>query len=749
MSSDSSLELDGNLDVGECPDIKTVQSSYMESSKKNDFPVAQVSSLTKSIETQILNPKPESPTPPPPPPPPPPPLNEVTENPSTIKSNLIVDHSFSGISSISSASKTSEAKKNFIQKNIEKTKPKSTKTEYNTLDIKELGLEEELEVKKVPINVDERFYKYQNKVQQKVQSIAQELKEKEQKICTFQPDIKNQSQRRTNEQFIDQMKNFEKRKKEKIENLRSQKEIAIEEEVHKPTINPRSKEILAKKQEDQKPIHEKLYQQAKPQEKSPPKVEKKVKRKVEGGENHLYEDALRRAAKQPEVKTMVKEVQASTNSQLVLARKFMKEFQEVFANLNAESETISLDIAIKGLVSLNFIKNNPEHPKFSDEKALVDKLFKLIGAEDTVKILNLLKICLAIINIYIPSMTYSEDSSKSPFGSVIDGNYSLPKEQVVKVHKLFSLLHENRQISNQIIKEIKDPQTEQCSFKPQINPSSDTYAKSAQNRSGSVYSLKRENFLQEEKKKAQEKLEMLKKLKEEEEKRNCTFKPTLISKSMSKQEFSEKDRRKALYEKSKEISEKKKTQLEAVTEQKIEKDMVECTFAPRLERIKVKEEKDILYSKSVQQQLLRMQKAREEQDRKKTMLDRCEPGNNPKGNVNAKNLIRSPTDDSRSRTQEKMKLLDEHNDISNFPGITASNGLMLSDFYSFPTASDQPKQVEDEEIQLEVKLPNGKIKTLIIPPGSDKELRISMFIIENRLNEDVGSKLRESLLNIK
>ena len=97
-----------------------------------------------------------------------------------------------------------------------------------------------------------QFYKYQNKVQLKVQSIAQELKAKEQKICTFQPDIKTQRQRRTTEEFIDQMKDFEKKKKEKIENLRSQKEIAVEEEVHKPTINPRSKEILAKKQEEKK-----------------------------------------------------------------------------------------------------------------------------------------------------------------------------------------------------------------------------------------------------------------------------------------------------------------------------------------------------------------------------------------------------------------------------------------------------------------------------------------------------------------
>ena len=740
MSSDSSLDLDGNFDVGECPDIKTVQSSYMESSKKLDFPVAQTSSLFKSIENQVSKPEPQAP-------PPSIPILDF-EKSNQYQLNLRVENSFSVISSISSTSRASDSKKNFIKKNIDQTKPKLSKGENNTLDIKELGLEEELESKKPPIDVDERFYKYQNKVQLKVQSIAQELKAKEQKICTFQPDIKTQRQRRTTEEFIDQMKDFEKKKKEKIENLRSQKEIAVEEEVHKPTINPRSKEILAKKQEEKKTIYEKLYQQAKPPEKSPPKVEKKVKRKAEGFENHLYEDAMRRASKQPEVKSMVREVQASTNSQLVLARKFMKEFQEVFSALNGESEVISIEIATKGLVCLNFIRNNPEHPKFNDEKALVDKLFKLIGAEDFVKIINLLKICLAIINIYIPSMTHSLDSPKSPFGSIINGNYSLQKDEVIKVHKHFSLFFENFQLSNQVIREIKDSQAEQCSFKPQLNPSSEYYAKNAQKRSGSVYSLKRENFLQEEKRKAQEKLELIKKLREDEENRNCTFKPTLISKSMSKQEMVEKDRRKALYEMSKEIIEKKKSQLKAVAEQGMEKDMIECTFTPKLERIKVKEDKDVLNSKSVQQQLLRMQKAREEHERKKSMLERCGPGTQVKGATYGKNSIRSPTSDSKSRTQEKLKFLEGLNDVSPILSIPGSKGQILSDFYKFPNADNKSKVVEQEEIQLEVKLPNGKVKTLVIPPGSDKELRISMFIIENRLTEDMGLKLRESLLNI-
>jgi hypothetical protein len=487
--------------------------------------------------------------------------------------------------------------------------------------------------------------------------------------------------------------------------------------------------MLAKRQENQKTVFEKLYQQAKiaEKEKNSPKPEKKTAKK-ENFDNHLYEDALRRAAKPPEAKPAVKEVQTSLNSQLVLAKKFMKEFQEVFTALNGETESISLETARKGLVCLNFIRNNPEHPRHEEEKSLVEKLFSLIEAKDSVKIVNLLKICLAMINIYIPSMT-SQDSPRSPFGTMVDGNYSIFKEEVQKVHKLFSLFYENRQLSTQVIKEIS---TESYTFRPQLNPASESYAKQVQKRSGSVYSLKRENFLQEEKRKAQEKIEKIKKDREEEEKKNCTFKPNLISKSISKQELPEKDRRKALYEKSKEIIERKKEMTKAVEELGIEKDLAECTFAPRLERIKVKEEKDVLYSKSVQQQLIRMQRGREEQERKKNMLERL-PNKNFKGSV------RSPTGDKKSKTLETLKFFEQTSEIS----------PILASGIQYGIKENRPESPsEDEEIQLEVKLPSGKVKTLVIPPGADKELKLSMFIIENRLTEEMGLKLRESLLNI-
>lgn len=718
MSSSSSLDLEANLDIGESPIIKTVQSSYFESTKKHEIPISISPIPQESPKLTVPKIEPKK-----------------------------TDFSIDNISSISSTSKNSELGKNFIKKNIEITKKKVITPNLENLNILELGLEEEPEGKKCLVDVDQRFYKYQTKVQEKIQGLAKELKEKEQKICTFQPDVKSASQRRTTDQFLDQMKNFEKKKQDKIDALRVLKDTPKADDVHRPMINAKSKEILAKKGENQKPIFEKLYEKKKTEkkvpEKTPPKTQPRVTNKrSEPVEKILYEDALRRASKQPELKLPQKEVLASNNSQLVLAKKFMKEFQEVFVALNGETEFIDLELATKGLVCLNFIRNNSEHPKFEEEKVLVQKFFSLIGAVDSVKISNLLKICLATVNIYIPSMTIPQEQSLKPnLGCLIDSEYSATREEVTKVHKFFNVFYENRQLSNQVIKEINN---ENYSFKPQLTPSTQAFAKLAQQRSGSLYSIKREVFIQEEKKKAQEKIEKIKKEREEEEIKLCTFKPTLISKSLSKKEFTEKDRRQVLYDKSKEINEKKKVQIQNLAERELEKDMSECTFAPKVERIKIKEDSDVLFSKSVQQQLLRMQKAREEQERKKMILERPAGG---KGGVfekqNSKSALRTPFNETKPKSPlnftkpkspSKSRFLENCDDFSPIP-------------FNYDQFTPKPEP-ESEEIQLEVKLPNGRVKTLTIPPGANKELKLSMFIIENRLTEEMGEKLRTSLLSI-
>ncbi|OMJ73262.1 hypothetical protein SteCoe_28073 [Stentor coeruleus] len=756
MSSNSSLIIDDDLDVDEGAVIKTVQSSIFElknsSIQASDFDLSPSPIILEVTPTQSENPD----------------FIQSKSRPS-LKNDIIpeqisrIEFSVEDNQSIYD-SKKETGPKNFLKKNIEITKKKKEDIKLNDIDINELILEDE-DAKKTPVNVDERFYKYQDKVKAKVKTLAKELQEKEMEKCTFKPDVKSQGmKRRTTDQFLDQMKMYEKMKNDKIEMLRTHKnEINEEEAVHHPTINPRSKEILAKKGENHEPIYEKLYKSAnkdkeKPEEKSPLKLtpsKSSTVRRAEPIEKVLYEDALRRASKlQIEVKPVVKEPQTSIKSHQVLAKKFTKEFQEVVLALSIQSETCTVEDATKMLLCLNFIRNNPEHPKYSEEKALVDRFFKTINANEEVLLKNMLKMSLAVMNIYIPSLTTEIDDQENPENSQVAG-LSMTKDDVLKIHKQFNVFYENRQLSNQVVKNI---QQEEYPFKPQLTPGTEALAKEVQKRAGSLCSVKREAFVQREKQKTQEKNEKLKKEKEEREAQFCTFKPSLLTKSTSKPETSDKNRSLALYEQSKELKEKKAQKIKSINELELEKNLSECTFTPKLEKVKVKEDRDILNSKSVQQQLMRMQKAREEQERKKKILEGSVKGSTMSTGIDyshkSKSSFKPPLSGGQRSPLKSSQVGDFFADFNTKTTATMDSldkQTELDEVINRAMNHGKKKVVildEDEEIQLEVKMPDGSNKTLIIPPGADKELKISMFILENRLNEDLGRKLRASLLSL-
>lgn len=751
MSSESSIDMDDDMDVEEGALIKTVQSSIFE--------IKNPSVMQEPVQSPIEKPQ------------------KIEEKPAVILSGEIspkssdkkqlLELSISEISSVSENKRenfVSSSYKNFLQKNIDLTKKKKADINIEGIEIDELLLEED--EKRAPINVDERFYKYQDKVKEKIQTLAKELKEKEMEKCTFKPEVKSQTQKRTTDQFINQMINYEKVKKDKIEALRSQKKDAFEDDaIHHPVINQKSKDIIAKKGEPSQPIYEKLYKSAtkeKVAEKSPPKqsVSKASStRRAEPIEKILYEDALRRANKPIELKIEKKESQVSNKSQQVLAKKFIKEFSEIISVVEGiEGDKISQEAALKVLVCLNFIRNNPEHPKFEEEKALVDKFFKIIKA-DSIKTQNMLKLSLAILNIYIPTMTINfESEPPSQQGPIVDGHLSISKEEVLKYHKQFIVFFDNRQLSNQIIKQNA---AEEFPFKPKLNSETKAIAKEVQKRAGSLCSQKREEFLQEEKKKTQEKIERLRKEKEEQEAKSCTFKPVLLAKSYSKAEVSDKDRGLALFERSKEIQEKKQLKMKEVNNIEIEKNMSECTFAPRLEKIKVKEDKEILNSKSVQQQLMRMQKAREEQERKKNILERPTSGKKLSFGIDyshkSKSSFKPPLPQGRTKSPLKgtsypddgLYVMQDYRDANEYQiGDEGIENLYKEKPPEVIPKSATEENDDDEEIQLVVKMPNGSHKTLIIPPGADKELKLSIFILENKINEDLARKLRSSVLNM-
>ena len=224
--------------------------------------------------------------------------------------------------------------------------------------------------------------------------------------------------------------------------------------------------------------------------------------------------------------------------------------------------------------------------------------------------------CLSIIGIF-PSQIIIESEFDFPeYLKFQDLQKYLIFEEELRLHKLFYTFYENRQI---LIKPTRVIPQAEYSFKPQILAESELLGKKKKDEMGEIGSQKRYEYIMQEKQKAAEKVEKAKLEKEEEELKKCTFKPKILNKKNIKEiNPSQEHRTLALYEISKQVKDKP---IKSSQEIELEKNLAECTFAPQIKRVKLKEETNGLYNLSVQKNILRLQKAREEEARKKLILD--------------------------------------------------------------------------------------------------------------------------------
>mmetsp|Transcript_12550 Transcript_12550/g.12619 ORF Transcript_12550/g.12619 Transcript_12550/m.12619 type:complete len:402 (-) Transcript_12550:1048-2253(-) len=250
--------------------------------------------------------------------------------------------------------------------------------------------------RKENIDVEERFYKYQEKVKEKVDKIAKDIHQEEFKECTFKPSVNADGNKRTVDEFISEMNNYEKKKQDKLnakreENIKSQ---SLTEQSFQPSICEKSLQILAKKGESNEPVHEKLFKMKKTEnskqvkkileeqekiEKSQfkPTVNTKSKGLKRSGsiDKILYDDAVRRIHKEQEAPSPPKEKFISNKSEQVLIAKLKKEMQEAFIYLDPENENkLSYSNTLHLLEKLFLIKSKPENPKNIEEKELVMKM---------------------------------------------------------------------------------------------------------------------------------------------------------------------------------------------------------------------------------------------------------------------------------------------------------------------------------------------------------------------------------------
>ncbi|OMJ76906.1 hypothetical protein SteCoe_23608 [Stentor coeruleus] len=343
-------------------------------------------------------------------------------------------------------------------------------------------------------------------------------------------------------------------------------------------------------------------------------------KKIEEIDNHLWEDAQRRASIYHIPEEENTDIIAGLTSQRMLARKFMKEFKENLLKKKEIPESFEFNDIIGILKDMSFIIGETEEVRQENEGNIAVKFWKFIKNHEKIDKDRLVSALLSVLSFY-PSQLFQdynkEDTEFYNFYTILQ-SFSLEDE--LKLGKFFMNMKDTRKAQHQ---PVKDTQVEEFSFKPQLNNDSETLGKKKREEIGRPMSQKRLDFFMKERKKIEEKSEKSKINKEEEELKKCTFRPKTLKKTDTKTGQGNEHRGLTLYEKSKVT---KDFNIKSSLEIELEKSLAECTFAPKVNtKKKLKEEPSGLYSKSVQQQITRMQKAREEEARKKAILEGINP----------------------------------------------------------------------------------------------------------------------------
>lgn len=272
-------------------------------------------------------------------------------------------------------------------------------------------------------DMNERFFKFKEKVKAKIEKMSQDQQELHKKTCTFKPKLLNNKRSARNfEEFLKEMKKFERSKDEKLNKLRTIKGKECIVPTHAPLICKQSMKILRKKDLAQ-PVHQKLYNERRLMDlkKDKSKVEplpsfspavnpKSHEVKREGKINDvLYEDAVRRQKKRSISPIDIKEKFASEKSEQVLCEKFTREFTSAVRKVFCEDKawfTYSEFLLI--LCEMDFIKNDADDFGYYIEKDQTVKAWKGIEGveceeEKRVSRQRLLDFLLAVMNYEHPS----------------------------------------------------------------------------------------------------------------------------------------------------------------------------------------------------------------------------------------------------------------------------------------------------------------------------------------------------------
>lgn len=436
------------------------------------------------------------------------------------------------------------------------------------------------------------------------------------------------------------------------------------------------------------------------------------------------------------------EITTSLRSQEVLANKFIKEFQSTLAEIGQSSDKIDLKTTVDLLTRLRFIKNDSTSSKHEEESGMIVKLWKLINGELTAKVQNLLCICLNILHLYSPN-GHLADSECIHIKSwtYLNGIFVYNSDEALKIHRTFYELYQNRRLVPKKVNESQDLSAD-YSFKPQINRISRDLASEGRNRYGSLGSQKREEYLTKKKDEVAKQRDILIKKTDEVEVKNCTFQPTLLARSGSKQK-------------------KNDTQVKSPAPRPeprkapiyMKKDHVNKELTShRIEKPKFEVNKEF-YSVKVQKEIERMKKVRDEKEKKaEGNIFRHKKSNsftNNEAPVKAFNI--RPNSNMRSEIKKPIEMdnMTDRSEIIAFENnLSLQSPLLLSDTHSVEVFEDkfdkkikdfEDDEIPDESIDKSCEVAN-RVPSLKVPNHATA-LQLINFINEHNLSEDSAEKL--------
>ena len=436
------------------------------------------------------------------------------------------------------------------------------------------------------------------------------------------------------------------------------------------------------------------------------------------------------------------EITTSLRSQEVLANKFIKEFQSILAEIGQFSDKIDLKTTIELLTRLRFIKNDSTSGKHEEESGMIAKLWKLINGELTAKAQNLLCICLNILHLYSPGGHHADTECKNiKSWSYLNGIFVYNSDEALKIHRAFYQLYQNRMLVPKKVNESQDLSAD-YSFKPQINRISRDLASEGRSRYGSLGSQKREEYLTKKKDEVAKQRDILIKKTDEVEVKNCTFQPTLLARSGSKQKKND------LQFKSPAPRPEPRKAPVFMKKEPVNKEFT----SPKIERPKLEVNKEF-YSAKVQKEIERMKKVRDDKEKKaEGNIFRHKKSNsfaNNEGPVKAFNTRPSSNLKSEKKNPNEFDNMTDRSEIIAFENnLSLHSPLLLSDTQSVEVFEErfdknimifEDDEIPDESIDKSCEAAN-RIPSLKVPNHSTA-LQLINFINEHNLSEDSAEKL--------